>query len=82
MEIRFIYTFLDAKNLQSKGGDLYTAVFNGNLTIAGKTRNIPIDVTIEAKSNTINIKGRKAIKMTDFGVEPPSALPVGSWITS
>lgn len=68
------YEFKSATNLQSKGGGAYTAVFNGNLTIAGNTQNVPINVTIDATNKTINIKGRKAMKMTDFGVKPPTAL--------
>lgn len=68
------YEFKSMSDLQSKGGGSYTAVFNGNLTIAGNTKNVPINVTIDASAKTINIKGRKAFKMTDFGVEPPTAL--------
>lgn len=68
------YEFKSASNLKSTGNGTYSAVFNGNLTIAGNTKNIPINVTINANTGSITIKGRKAIKMTDFGVEPPKAL--------
>ncbi len=68
------YEFKSASDLKSTGNGNYTAVFNGNLTIAGNTKTVPIDVTINATTGSITIKGRKAIKMTDFGVEPPTAL--------
>jgi len=68
------YEFKSASSMKSTGNGNFTAVFNGNLTIAGNTKNIPIDVTIEATTGSIKIKGRKPIKMTDFGVEPPTAL--------
>lgn len=68
------YELKSVNDLKSTGDGTYSAVFNGNLTIAGNTKNVPINVTINATTGSITIKGRKAIKMTDFGVEPPTAL--------
>jgi polyisoprenoid-binding protein YceI len=47
----------------------------GNLTIAGTTK--PISLTVEGISNPGGIwvfKGSKTIKMTDYNVDPPTAL--------
>ena len=33
-----------------------------------------IDFNLDINSNTIHIVGEKSIKMTDFNVEPPTAL--------
>ncbi|WGF91591.1 YceI family protein [Aequorivita marisscotiae] len=46
----------------------------GNLTIAGTTK--PIDLTFELKNGNsgITLSGSKTIKMTDFGVDPPTAM--------
>ena len=68
------YELKSVNDMKSTGSGTYSAVFNGNLTIAGNTKNVPINVTINATTGSITIKGRKAIKMTDFGVEPPTAL--------
>lgn len=46
----------------------------GNLTIAGTTKPVEVDVTYEAKNGTFVCKGSKKIKMTDFKVEPPSFM--------
>lgn len=43
----------------------------GKLTIAGKTNEIPIDLAIKAASE---IKGSIKLKMTDYGVTPPTAM--------
>jgi polyisoprenoid-binding protein YceI len=48
----------------------------GNLTIAGKTQKIDLAATAKYngadKSFTIN--GSKKLKMTDYGVDPPTAM--------
>jgi len=50
----------------------------GIITVSGvaKTNNFP--VTIEKKENKITIKGSTGLKMTDFGLKPPSPalLPI------
>lgn len=47
---------------------------NGNLTIAGTTK--PIDLIFNAKvnGNMIQLSGTKNLKMTDFKVDPPTAM--------
>lgn len=47
---------------------------SGNLTIAGTTKPVDIDVTYEAKNGSLVCKGSRKIKMTDFNVEPPSFM--------
>ena len=46
----------------------------GNLTIAGTSKPVDIDVTYEVKNGTLVCKGSKKIKMTDYKVEPPSFM--------
>ena len=60
--------------LKETAPNTYSVTLNGTLTIAGKSKNVPIDVIIKQTNNSINIKGEKPLKMTDFGVEPPTAL--------
>ncbi|HNV30678.1 MAG TPA: YceI family protein [Cyclobacteriaceae bacterium] len=62
-----------------------TITCNGNLTIAGTTKAIDVDVTYEVKNSTLVCKGSKKLKMTDFKVEPPTfmfgAIKTGDDIT-
>jgi polyisoprenoid-binding protein YceI len=47
----------------------------GHLTLAGVTRPVVLLVDyFEVTSNSMRFEGRQVIKMTDFGVKPPSAL--------
>ncbi len=52
-----------------------TVSASGKLTIAGNTRDVNMTVHYqELPGNKIVFKGEKNIKMTDFNVDPPSAL--------
>lgn len=46
----------------------------GNLTIAGTTRPVILEVNYEVKGNTIRFTGTHKIKFTDFKVDPPKAM--------
>jgi polyisoprenoid-binding protein YceI len=57
----------------STGGD--TVSLQGHLTLAGVTRPVIMRVlSFKAAQGTLSIEGEQNIKMTDFGVKPPSAL--------
>jgi Uncharacterized conserved protein len=55
----------------SKG---YKVVTMGNLTIAGKTNKVELAFNLTLNGDKVELVGKKAFKMTDFGVEPPKAL--------
>ncbi|MCB0564557.1 MAG: YceI family protein [Phaeodactylibacter sp.] len=47
----------------------------GQLTIAGKSQTVSLSATSKVNSaGNITFSGSKAIKMTDYGMEPPTAL--------
>lgn len=53
----------------------YSVKVNGDLTIAGVTKNVDINGTVAVKEKgKLYIETSKAIKMTDFGIEPPTAM--------
>jgi len=53
----------------------YTVEVNGDLTIAGVTKNVDINGTVYVKENgKLYIETSKALKMTDFGIDPPTAM--------
>lgn len=50
-------------------------IANGSLTISGKTNEIQMTVGYELlEDGTITFKGSKALKMTDYNVDPPTAM--------
>lgn len=48
----------------------------GNLTIAGKTQKIDLAATAKynAADKSFTVNGSKKLKMTDYGVDPPTAM--------
>lgn len=46
----------------------------GSLTIAGTTKPVELEATYEERSQGLTFKGSKKIKMTDYGVEPPTFM--------
>jgi len=51
-----------------------TITCTGDLTIAGTTKPVDVEVTWEIKNGNMVCKGSKKIKMTDYKVEPPSFM--------
>lgn len=50
----------------------------GDLQVSGVTNRIDLDVTLERlDANRFKFSGRRALKMTDFGIKPPSPKFVG-----
>lgn len=47
----------------------------GRLTIAGTTRSLPMQVTVSKdEDGGLRVAGGQAIRMTDFGIDPPSPM--------
>lgn len=46
----------------------------GNLTIAGTTRPVTLDVTVEESAGEARFTGKAAVIQTDFGIKPYSKL--------
>lgn len=67
------YELKEVKSTQKEGQD-YNLKTAGNLTIAGVTKNIEITVTAKPVGNAVSFSGKVIFKMTDFKVDPPTAL--------
>lgn len=53
----------------------FTAKTTGNLTIAGTTKLISMDINgNQLENGIVEITGSKDMKMTDFNIKPPTAL--------
>lgn len=57
-----------------KQGNEYLVKGKGNLTVAGVTRPIDISSTCQLTGGAIKCKGSYTMKMTDWKVEPPTAM--------
>src|SRR5690606_1320901 len=65
---------LDQVKSISANGSGHKLVAVGQLTISGKTNKVEIDMEFSASGGKVTLKGSKALKFTDFGLEPPKAL--------
>ncbi len=69
-EFEWISFNLSAFEAKQEGKGLVT----GNLTIAGFTKPITFDVETVQGADQITVSGTSAFKLTDFKVDPPTAL--------
>ena len=71
-EISYILATFDAAAGEGEGFTLKT---NGTLAIAGKENKLAMDVVAtRLPDGTVKATGMVAIKMTDFGIKPPTAM--------
>lgn len=73
-EFKDIHYVLSSSTLSpEKGG--YLIKTEGELTVAGVTKNILMDIHIVVnKNNSVTCKGSYELKMTDYNVKPPSFM--------
>lgn len=66
---------LSSSSFVKSAGDSFTVKTMGKLTIAGVTRDVPMDVVAtRASSNRFILTGEAPIRMTDYGMKPPTAM--------
>lgn len=70
-EITFNLSKIEKMNSNSEGYSL-TAI--GELTISGNTRTVEIPMEGDISNKKLNIKGTKSLKMSSFGIEPPTVM--------
>ncbi|PHN07323.1 YceI family protein [Flavilitoribacter nigricans] len=64
----------DLQSIDTNGTEI-TLTAKGQLTIAGKTKTIQLKAKAKADGKGgFQFSGSKALKMTDFGIDPPTAL--------
>ncbi|WP_228853206.1 YceI family protein [Aegicerativicinus sediminis] len=57
-----------------KGTGVYELKTKGNLTINGVKKNIPLTITLKNNGTSISLSGSTVFNMTEYKVEPPTAL--------
>jgi len=75
-EIMFDYTDLEIVDAETEqAANAKTLNINGNLTIAGETRPVTLTVLGEIlETNTLKFSGSYELNMTEYDVDPPSAM--------
>ncbi len=68
------FQLAEIKEAVSQGNGSYKIKSTGSLTVAGVSKKINLDFSLQVTSNKVTLNGEKSIKMTDFGIDPPKAL--------
>lgn len=68
------YQLVTVKGVEAKGNGKFNAKTEGDLTISGTKKRVPLDFTLEISGGKVRLTGEKKLKMTDFNVTPPKAL--------
>lgn len=71
-EFKQIEYKMSSHNMKIAEGNNANMISSGELTIAGTSHPIDLSARIILKDDYIVINGEKNLKMTDFGVTPPS----------
>ncbi|MCC7505927.1 MAG: YceI family protein [Saprospiraceae bacterium] len=75
------YKLTKVTGLSAKGGGSFSVGTLGDLTIAGTTKQVDLWVSAKVDNyGSVSFSGSKKLKMTDFGIKPPTAL-LGSLTT-
>lgn len=62
-------------NATATGTNTWTAQVKGTLTMAGVSKQVTVKAIIKSGANgRMSVSGTHAMKMTDFGISPPTAL--------
>jgi polyisoprenoid-binding protein YceI len=56
------------------GNNTYKLSTTGDLTVAGTTKPVTMEVNATVKGNTVSFDGAYTMKMTSFNVDPPTAM--------
>lgn len=62
------------KGLTAKAGTPGAFTAAGTLRVAGVDKDVSLDITLGRSAQGLVVKGTTKLLMTDFGIEPPSAL--------
>jgi polyisoprenoid-binding protein YceI len=54
--------------------DIFSGIVTGDLSLAGVTKRVRINFSGNKGGNSITIKGSEVINMTDYNIDPPTAL--------
>ena len=68
------FSLSTVKQVKKISDNSFKVFTTGKMTISGVTKTISLDMTVKLEGNKLLLEGEKSFKMTDFGVDPPTAL--------
>lgn len=71
---KIVFVMNSLSDLVATGNGTYKGTIEGKLTIKGASKQVRIPLEITHSNTLLTLKGKISLKMTDYGVEPPTAL--------
>ncbi|MCB4809048.1 YceI family protein [Tamlana sp. 62-3] len=68
------FTLTKADNVVAKSEGNFNVEATGYLTIAGTKKMITLNLNLSTSTNKVKLTGEKTFKMSEFNIEPPTAL--------
>jgi len=68
------FQLTEVKKVTSKGDGKFDISSQGDLTISGVKKSVPLDFTVVIAGDKTILTGEKKIVMTEYNIEPPKAL--------
>jgi polyisoprenoid-binding protein YceI len=68
-----VYECSHVSPLQQMGGGLYVVSMNGELSLHGITRSLPVQARLTLKGDTLRAGGEFSIRQSDYEIRPVSA---------
>ena len=68
------YELSNIRRIQPMPDGSYAVLADGQLTIAGKTKSILHEISAIVSGEEVMFSGEYSLDMTDYGVEPPTAM--------
>lgn len=70
---KITFKSVSVSDLKQTGGENYTFMLNGDLTLHGVTKRIAVPVVLTINAQQLRAVGKYALKQTDYGIKPYSA---------
>lgn len=64
----------EVKKIEANGSNSYKVNGLATLKISGVSKQVPVEFTAKINGNKLEINGEKSLNMTDFKVDPPTAM--------
>lgn len=68
------FQLTNIKETTNKGNGKFILKAEGDLSVSGVKKQIPLELSLNIIDGKISLIGEKKIKMTDFKIQPPKAL--------
>lgn len=68
------FKMVSVKQIKDLGNSSFQVTVSGKLTITGTTKTIDLPLKMNVSTNMVTLEGETTFNMSEYGIEPPTAL--------